>query len=146
MSRDIGDGDYDLLLQLDKYVSTCRNVYTQHRNFPLVYMFSAGQSHPLIHIHETVGNLGPWFDTILPPFQEWVMSLTSKLWLVNSILVSWVPNFHSLYSPRNDDLVHNYTYLAVLTFFSLWCTCILAFWSNKARGWILRFIFQTDKK
>ena len=48
-------------------------------NFPLVYMFSAGQSHILIHIHETVGNLGLGFDTIVPPFPEWVMCFESKL-------------------------------------------------------------------
>ena len=41
---------------------------TQHCNFPLVYMFSAGQLHLLIHIHETVENIGLWFDTILPTF------------------------------------------------------------------------------
>ena len=33
---------------------TCINMYTQHRNFPLVYIFSAGQSHNVNHIHETV--------------------------------------------------------------------------------------------
>ena len=58
------------------------------RNFPLVYMFSAGQSHLLIHIHETVENLGLWFDHIISSFQERVMSYKFKLWLINSILAS----------------------------------------------------------
>ena len=53
--------------------------YTQHCNFPLVYVFHAGQSHHSIHIHEDAGNLGLWFDTILQYFQEWVKSVESKL-------------------------------------------------------------------
>ena len=45
---------------------TCINMYTQDRNSPLDYMFLAWQTDNLIHIHETVGNLELWFDTILP--------------------------------------------------------------------------------
>ena len=48
-------------------------MYTEYCNFPLVAMFSAGQSHPLIHIHETVEYLRLGFDNILPSFQELVM-------------------------------------------------------------------------
>ena len=115
MSRDIGDGDYDLLLQLDKYVSTCINVYTQHRNFPLVCTCSAGQPHLLIHISMRLQDISDHFTSFSRVGHEFYIqtligqSNSSKL----------VPNFYSLYSPRSDDLVHNYTYLAVLTFFSL---------------------------
>ena len=49
-------------------------MYTQYRNFPLVSMFSD----LLIHTQETVGNIGLWFDTILPSFQEWIISYESK--------------------------------------------------------------------
>ena len=86
---------------------------TQQRNLPLVCMFSAGQSHLLIHNHETGGNLRLWFDTLLPTFQEWVMSFESNLWLVNSNLASRVPNFDSPYGPRNDDVKHKigFTYV-----------------------------------
>ena len=60
---------------------TCINMYTQHCNFPLVYMCLAGQTHILIHIHETVGNLEPWFDTILPSdlfmSEQWVLNPNS---------------------------------------------------------------------
>ena len=58
-------------------INTCMD--TQQRNFPLVYMFSAGQSHLLILIPETRGNLRLWFDTLLPSFQEQVMSFESNL-------------------------------------------------------------------
>ena len=58
-------------------------MYTQYRNFPLVYMFPAGQSKLLIHISETVGKLRLWPDTILPSFQELVNSFESSLELVN---------------------------------------------------------------
>ena len=40
----------------------------------LVSMFSD----LLIHTQETVGNLGLWLDTILPSFQEWIISYESK--------------------------------------------------------------------
>ena len=46
------------------------DMYTQQCSFPLVHMFSSGQSHIWIHIHETVGNLGLRVDAILPSFQE----------------------------------------------------------------------------
>ena len=55
-------------------------MHTEQHNSPLVYMFSAGDSHLLIHIHETVGNLGLYFDTILS---------------LNLILASFVPAVHS---------------------------------------------------
>ena len=44
--------------------------------------------------------------TILQYFQEWAKSVESKLRLVNSILASWVPTFHSHYGPRNEEEVH----------------------------------------
>ena len=76
-------------------------MYTQHRNFPFIYMFSAGQSHLVIHIPETVG-------IHRPSFQEWVMSFESKLYLVNPILAS---------SPRIDVVVHIFGSADI---FSLW--------------------------
>ena len=94
------------------------NMYTQQCNFLLVYMFSSGQSHIWIHIHETVGNLWLWFDANLPSFQEWVMRFESKLWLVNLILASCVPTFHSPYGPINDDVVYIFSCPNIS---SLWC-------------------------
>ena len=70
-------------------------------------MFTAGQSHPLIHIQdETVENLGLMFHILLPTFQEWVMGSEYKFWLVNLILASCVLTFRSSYRDKNEDVVH----------------------------------------
>ena len=41
-----------------------------------------------------------WFVTILPFFQELTMRFNCHFWLINSILVSYILTFHSLYSLR----------------------------------------------
>ena len=53
------------VLAQHKYVCTAMQISQ------LIYRFSAGQLHILIHINETLENLGFWFDTLLPSFQEW---------------------------------------------------------------------------
>ena len=65
------------VLAQHKYVCTAMQISQ------LIYRFSAGQLHILIHINETLENLGFWFDTLLPSFQEWDMCSECRLCLGN---------------------------------------------------------------